>query len=282
MFDASSRRRDLDALRLETERLRGLIEAPAQSGEIERLRDELRTLREFVEARAQTQENLVRAMLREADARVAEALEARIEFAAREAIAFAEHGLMRQQAALRTLGRRVAEIARETAPEPRAWIAPIPPAAGGYLVGAQVEEARDCRQLEIRLEPEALFLADLADLPIPPGGATRLTLVHVVEFAPAEPLEQTLLPHWRERLAPGGELVIFTLDGPAWTAKLARDAADFDSFRARLAAQGRRPVRSLFDRQSLSALLTRTGLAVVENERESEDGALKVVARART
>jgi hypothetical protein len=190
---------------------------------------------------------------------------------------------MQQQAALRTLGRRVAEIARERAAEPpAAWIAPAPPAAAAYLIGACVAEAEGFRRLEIRDEPEALFLADLADLPIPPGGATRLTLAHVVEFVATERLEQTLLPHWRERLAPGGELAIVTLDGPAWTAALARDADDFDRLAARLAAQGRRPVRNLFDRRSLAGLLKRAGLAVVEDESEAGEAALTVVARAPT
>src|ERR1700722_6404288 len=97
MFDRGARRRDeIDALRVEIERLRV-----------------------FVEMRAQAQENMVQAVTLEARARFAEAVEERIPLAAREAIAFAEQGLSQHEAALRALGRRVAVLSRDASPFPQ-------------------------------------------------------------------------------------------------------------------------------------------------------------------
>ena len=98
MFERSARKRsEIDALRLEIEQLRA-----------------------FVEMRAQAQENMVRAVTLEARTRFAEAVEERIQLAAREAIAFAEQGLSQHEAALRALGRRVAELSRDAPPSRRA------------------------------------------------------------------------------------------------------------------------------------------------------------------
>ena len=77
--------------------------------EVEELRREVERLRAFVEVRAQAQENLTRAMLAQSTARGAEALEARIQRAASEAMAFAAEGLEKHEAALRALGRRLTE-----------------------------------------------------------------------------------------------------------------------------------------------------------------------------
>ena len=89
-------------------------------GEIEAFRVEIERLRAFVEMRAQAQENMMRAVTLEAGARFAEAIEERIQLAAREAIAFAEQGLSQHEAALRALGRRVAELSRDASPLPPA------------------------------------------------------------------------------------------------------------------------------------------------------------------
>jgi SAM-dependent methyltransferase len=220
--------------------------------------EEVERLRAFVETRAQAQENLIRALLLESATRAAEALEGRIQLAAAEAIAYAEQGLERHEAALGAFGRRLAELSREPPPpEPAA-----PPAAdvGEYLVGAAAGWPQ-CRRLPLRDESEAAFLADLAALPIPPGGASRLVAAHVVEYAPAAALADRLLPHWRSRLAPGGELVVVTLDGPAWAADLARHG-DFATLRERLALDGAgRPLRRLFDAAGLAETLRAAGFA---------------------
>jgi hypothetical protein len=101
----------------------------------------------------------------------------------------------------------------------------------------------------------------------------------VVEYAPVATLEEAILPHWRSRLAPGGELVVVTLDGPAWAADLARDAADFASLRRRLGADGSaRPPRRLFDASELRETLSRAGFAA-EAPTTGPEFALSVVAR---
>jgi hypothetical protein len=227
--------------------------------EFEELRREIERLRAFVELRAQTQENLTRAMLAQSTARTAEALEGRIQIAAREAMAFAAEGLEKHEATLRALGRRLAETpAAPAAPEPQAA---APFSTGAYLIGGGGGgvDARDCKWLDIRDDSEDAFLADLANLPIPQGGAAKLVAAHVAEFVSAASLRQSILPHWRSRLAPGGELVVVTLDGPAWAAALARTAGDFARFRRTLSVEGK-PPRSLFDAAEWVKMLGEAGL----------------------
>jgi hypothetical protein len=240
---------------------------------VEELRREIERLRAFVEIRVRTQEDMARAMLAQSTARAAEALEARIQLAAREAMAYAEQGLQQHEAALRALGRRVAELARE---EP-ATAEPPALATGEFVIGRDEAEGR---RLAVREQSEADFLFDLANLAILPGGAARLVAAHVVEFAPQAALAGTILPHWRSRLARGGELILATLDGPAWGEALAREAGDFARLRARLGAEeGARPPRSLFDEASLRALLAGAGFTTVERI-EAAPLELRVSARA--
>jgi hypothetical protein len=258
MFDRGARRRDeIDALRVEIERLRA-----------------------FVEMRAQAQENMVQAVTLEARARFAEAVEERIQLAAREAIAFAEQGLSQHEAALRALGRRVAELSRDASPLPRPG-ARAASAVRAYLIGAADEEGEGCLTLELREDREDTFLADLANLPILPRGAAKLVAPYLVERVPARELAEKILPHWRDCLAPGGELVIVTLDGPAWAADVARRAADFESFRASLAADGARPsLRNVFDEDALRNVLFAAGFAEVEPaHRDLDRLTMRIVAR---
>ncbi|HXT09376.1 MAG TPA: hypothetical protein VN715_20870 [Roseiarcus sp.] len=253
-------------------RSRPAAPAPAHVGE-EELRREVERLRAYVESRLQTQEHLLRAMLAESPVRTAEALEGRIQLAAGEAIAFAESGLERQEATLRALARRVAELTREAPAPETARVAPA--ATGAFWIGAGAPEAQDLRRLDIR---EDFYLADLANLPILPGGASRLTAAHVVEFVPAAALAESILPHWRSRLAPGGELVVVTLDGPAWAADLAR--GDFATLRRRLGADGAgRPPRNLLDAAGLAEALHAAGLQPGE-PRHAPPFALTIAARA--
>jgi hypothetical protein len=253
----------------------GLADSPRD--ETDELRREIERLRAFVELRAQAQENLVRAMLAESAARAAEALEARIQIAAREAMAFAEHGLEQHEATLRALGRRVAELGRETPPVDAAL--PQPAAVDAYCIGAGGAEAADARRIDIRDDSEDGFLADLGRLPILPGGAARIVAAHVVEFVPTATLTQTILPHWRSRLAPGGELVVVTLDGPAFAAALAR-GGDFASLRRRLGADGAgRPPRNLFAADELARLLREAGFAP-DAPAATPPHELRIVARA--
>ena len=225
--------------------------------EFEDLRREIERLRAFVESRAQIQENLTRAMLAQSTARAAEALEGRIQIATREAMAFAAEGLEKHEATLRALSRRLAETpAAPAAPEPPAG---APFSTGAYLIGGGGVEAGDCRWLEVRDDSEDAFLADLANLPIPRGGAAKLVAAHVAEFVSSTALRQSILPHWRSRLAPGGELVVVTLDGPAWAAALARNAGDFARFRRSLGVEGK-PPRSLFDAAEWVEMLREAGL----------------------
>jgi hypothetical protein len=258
MFDRHTRRRD----------------------EIETLRVEIERLRAFLEMRAQAQENMVRAVTLEAGARFAEAIEERIQLAAREAIAFAEHGLSQHEAALRALGRHVAELSRDASPLPRpgALAAPV---VRDYLIGATDEDGEGCLKLELRDDREDTFLADLANLPILPRGAAKLVASYIVERVPARELTEKILPHWRDKLAPRGELVIVTLDGPAWAEDLARRAADFEGFRASLGAEGARPPpRNVFDEEALRNVLFAAGFAEVEPaSRDREKLTMRTVAR---
>jgi hypothetical protein len=248
--------------------------------EIEALRVEIERLRAFVEMRAQTQENMVRAVTLEAGARLAETVEERIQLAACEAIAFAEQGLSQHEAALRALGRRIAELSREAPPPPtpRALAAS---SVGDYRIGAAEEEDAGCLKLELREDREDTLLADLANLPILPCGAAKLVAAYIVERVPARALSEQILPHWRERLAPRGELVVLTLDGPAWAADLARRAADFEGFRARLGADGGRPpLRNVFNEEALRDALLAAGFAEVEPaRRDAEKMTMRIVAR---
>jgi hypothetical protein len=116
-------------------------------------------------------------------------------------------------------------------------------------------------------------------LPILPGGAAKLVAAHVVEFVAAAALSQKLLPHWRTRLAPGGELIVVTLDGPAWAADLKRGACDFAALRERLGVDGASPpLRQLFDAATLTGALQEAGFVAQAVER-AQPFELKVVAR---
>jgi hypothetical protein len=87
-----------------------------------------------------------------------------------------------------------------------------------------------------------------------------------------------LLPHWRSRLAPDGELVVVTLDGPAWAADLPR-AGDFAALRERLALDGAgRPLRQVFDAAGLAAALSEAGFAPGPPQRTAPF-TLEIVAR---
>ncbi len=237
-----------------------LLEQAHMRSEIDALRLEIERLRGFVELRAQVQENMMHAMVVEGAARAREALEARIQAAAREAIAFAYQGLESHEAALRALGRRVAELSREP-PEPERAFAG-PPGVGLYALGLAVGDGSDCQGLDVGDATDPAFLSALAHLPILPGGAVKLVAAHVIEFAPMATLAERILPHWRSRMAPDGELVIITRDGPAWTAELARADGTFESIRRRLGADGAGcPVRHLFDPDGLAATLRAAGFA---------------------
>ncbi|MDE3175651.1 MAG: hypothetical protein KGM15_06005 [Pseudomonadota bacterium] len=240
------------------------------------LRLEIERLRSFVEVRVQAQENMLRAMVVESAARAREALEGRIQLAAREAIAFAHQGLEHHEAALRALGRRLAEMAREPCEVETAC--PTPPGVGLYALGVPLGEASDCQRLEVGDATDPAFLSALAHLPILPGGAARLVAAHVIEFAPMAALSERILPHWRSRLAPGGELVIVTLDGPAWAAELLRAEGGFEAMRRRLGADGGgRPLCNLFDAAGLAALLRGAGFA--PDAAEVAGSQLRIVAR---
>jgi hypothetical protein len=258
MFDRGARRRD----------------------EIEALRVEIERLRAFVEVRAQAQEDMVRAVTLEARTRFAEAVEERIQLAAREAIAFAEQGLSQHEAALRALGRRVAGLSRDAPPlaQPSALAAP---AVRAYLIGDADEEDDGCLKLELRDDCEDTFFADLANLPILRHGAAKLVVLYIVERVPARELTEKILPHWRDRLAPGGELVVITLDGPAWAAGLARRAADFEGFRARIGADGARPpLRNVFNEAALRDVLLANGFAeIAPAHRNAEKMTMRIAAR---
>jgi SAM-dependent methyltransferase len=254
-----------------------LVETDAARFEHDALRREIDRLRAFVEMRAQAQESLTRAMLAESTARAAEALESRIQLAAREAMAFAEQGLERHEATLRAFGGRLAEIARDARAPAEAPLA-APAATAAYRIGASAGQAQDGQPLDIRDDSEDAFLADLGNLAILPGGAAKLVAAHVVEYVPAAALAQKILPHWRSRLAPGGELVVVTLDGPAWTADLVR-GGDFASLRRRLSAEGAaRPPRNLFDAPELAEVLRAAGLTPLPPATSALE--LKIVARA--
>jgi hypothetical protein len=223
--------------------------------------------------RAQAQETLLRAMLAQSATDAAEALEGRIQLATREAIAYAAGGLERQEATLRALARRVAELHRET-PAPESPLT-APASTGEYWIGAGLPEAVGYRRLDIR---EEAYLADLANLPILAGGASRLVAANVVEFLSAAALCETILPHWRSRLALGGELVVITLDGPAWAADLAK--CDFANLRRKIGADGiGRPPSHLLDAAGLVEVLRAAGLEPGE-PRHEPPFALKIAARA--
>ena len=249
----------------------------AGRSEIAELRLEIERLRGFVEMRAQVQENMMRAMVVESAARAREALEERIQLAAREAIAFAHQGLEQHEAALRALGGRVAELSREPASEGEAAYSGAPE-RGRYAFGVAGDDGSDCRRIEVGDESDPAFLTALRHLPILPGGAEKLVAAHVVEFTPMAALTEKILPHWRSRLAPGGELVVVTLDGSAWAAELSRGDGGFEALRRTLGADGAgRPVRNLFDADGLAAVLSAAGFA--PDSPETSGRRLKIVAR---
>jgi hypothetical protein len=259
-----------------------MFDRSARADEVGALRSEIERLRAFVEVRVQAQEDMMRALTMETRTRMVESVEQRIQLAAREAIAFAEGGLVQHEAALRALGRRVAELSREAPPlrlPERSGLAA--PCVQAYLIGVDDENEAGCLKIELRDGCEDTFLADLANLPILPGAAEKLVAGHIVERTRARELTEDVLPHWRERLAPGGELVVLTLDGPAWTADLARRAGDFESLRAHLGADRDRPApRNLFDEEALSAALLAAGFAEVEPaSRDADKMTMRIVAR---
>ena len=232
-------------------------------------------LRAFVETRAGVQENMVRAIALESSARAAEALEGRIRIAERASMAFAEQGLQQHEAVLRALGRRVAALSREDVPPP----APLRYAAAlNYVFGADPAAWPDCQPIEIRRDGG--FLTDLAQLPILPGGAAKLVACHIVEHTTETELSGELLPRWLDLLAPGGELVVTTRDGPAVAVRFSREADDFAAFRALMSAENDGlPLRSLYDDVTLRRVLSAAGFAHVAPGSAPDTGALCVVAR---
>ena len=244
--------------------------------EIDALRVEVERLRDLVETRAPMQESQFQAILGDSHSRLVEAMEPRIQFAAQEAMAYAEQRLERQESALRALGRRFADFAREVAPE----AAPEFPAceAAAYAMGAQGGDAAGARLLPLSEESGEAWLRDAVHLPIAPGGASRLVATHVIEHIAPAALEARVLPHWRSRLASGGELVVVTLDGPAFLADLAA-RADFGLWRDRLFGEGARALRNLLDASALVTLLVRAGFTP-EPPTQSEGFLLRIVARA--
>ena len=244
--------------------------------EIDALRLEVEQVRDLIETRAQTQERLFRTLMGENHSRLAEAMESRIHFAAQEAIAFAEQRLERQEATLRALARRFAEFAREAAPEPTREAPACETAA--YALGAAGDEAEEVRRLALSDDSEVAFTRDAAHLPICPGGASRLVAARVIEHIAPAALEGRVLPHWRSRLAAGGELVVLTLDGPAFLADLAA-RGDFAQWRERLFGPGAQALRNLLDGPALVALLLRAGFSP-EPPTQGDGFVLRVVARA--
>jgi len=242
--------------------------------ELDELRLEVERLRDFIETRAQMQERLLRAMLDENHAHVAEKLEPRIQLATTEAIAFAEARLERQEATLRALGHRFAEFARMPPPD-------LPPQAPAtktlaYAIGPCDDDGLKAHALTLGEDSGEAWLRDAANLPIPPGGASRLLATHVIEHIAPSALETRVLPHWRSRLATGGELVVVTYDGPALLADLA-SRSDFALWRERLFAGGAKALRNLVDAPALVAALRGAGFAPDEPTRAGF--AMRVVAR---
>lgn len=253
---------------------RPLYGSLANSG-IDELRLEVERLRDFMETRAQMQERLLRAMLGEHDAHLAETLEPRIRLATAEAIAFADARLERHEATMRALGHRFAEFARQPTPDALAQAADVAPAAD-YTIGLFGDEGAGERALSLAEDSEEAWLRDATHLPIPPGGASRLVARHVIEHFVPSVLETRVLPHWRSRLATGGELVVVTYDGPALLADLAV-RSDFALWRERLFAGGARALRNLVDASALVEVLRGAGFAPDEPTRSGF--ALRVVAR---
>ena len=245
------------------------------TAEVDALRLEVERLRDFIETRAQMQERLLGAMLSESHSRIAEAMEPRIQLAASEAIAFAERRLERQESTLRALGRRFADFSREPAPA-----APLQAPAqevAAYAVGAAGAEADGLRTILLDETSQETWLRDAANLAIAPGGASRLLATHVIEHIAPEAFETRVLPHWFSRLAKGGELVIVTLDGPAFLADCG-GRGNFALWRERLFASGARALRNLVDAPALDALLRRAGFTPCETSIAGLT--LRVVSRA--
>jgi hypothetical protein len=247
--------------------------APDSSSEVDALRLEVERLRDFMETRTQIQERLLRSMLLESQVRIAESVEPRIQLAAQEAMAFAHRGLERQESTLRALGRRFAEFARETPPAAK----PEAPAAdiAAYAIGPAGDEA-GVRAIPLAEDSEEAWLRDAANLPIAPGGASRLLATHIIEHIAPAALETRVLPHWRSRLAAGGELVVVTLDGPAYLADLTARTG-FASWRERLFSSGARALRNLLDAPALAQVLERVGFTPAEPRRDGL--ALRIIAR---
>jgi hypothetical protein len=212
-------------------------------------------------------------MLLESQVRIAESVEPRIQLAAQEAMAFAHRGLERQESTLRALGRRFAEFARETPPAAK----PEAPAAdiAAYAIGPAGDEA-GVRAIPLAEDSEEAWLRDAANLPIAPGGASRLLATHIIEHIAPAALETRVLPHWRSRLAAGGELVVVTLDGPAYLADLTARTG-FASWRERLFSSGARALRNLLDAPALAQVLERVGFTPAEPRRDGL--ALRIIAR---
>ena len=96
-------------------------------------------------------------------------------------MAFAQQGLEHHEAALRALGRRVAELAREDVAAPPEPPYPASPDAAAYVFGHGGGDWRDYRRLDLGDAADPGFLAALAHLPILAQGATKLAAAHVVE-----------------------------------------------------------------------------------------------------
>lgn len=167
-------------------------------------------------------------------ARVAEVIEPRVQLACREAMAFAASRVDEYckplEVGFRALGRRVsasskAEFSKSEPhePSPTKMIK-----TAHYAIGTASAETQDCHHLDLS------DVSGFSHLPIPPEGASKLVVSHSVEHVTPALLSSTILPHWHSLIVPGGELILVTLDGPAWSADLARMGKDFEQFRQHL------------------------------------------------
>jgi hypothetical protein len=118
--------------------------------------------------------------------------------------------------------------------------------------------------------------ADPSHLPFQPDSLAEIRIEQILEFMPAATVATTMLPQLRRALKPGGHIVVSVADAGSAMSAAASNQGSLEALEKALRLDGR-PLRSLYDQQRLSAMLTQAGFSVRHAAPASGSAGLLVV-----